>query len=307
MRDLIYKIKSRVFRYSKEANKYKRPSYDELLKYKNFERKNNNNLALAFGAGRCGLSWFSKIFNSHKNWVGSVERFADYEAFYRYITYYNLPVNRESFYKLMELSYKRDMALYQNTFISSSYLSFGVKELTEKLNPNYIFFNIRNPINSVESFYKKGWYFYTDGNKNMESPSIDITNSQYRSFSRIIPTGEKLKKWKDLSRIGKISFFWATINKSIYDDFKKINNIDKYNVKLEDINQNYSIYENLVEKFDFKEKLKKNKFLEIINKAPNKGSKDKYLYKDWNDLEKKEFTNVINEIFPYYESIKTDI
>ena len=60
--------------------------------------------------------------------------------------------------------------------------------------------------------------------------------------------------------------------------------------------------------------LKEN--LELIGTSPSniniysfnyKGSKDKYLYKDWNDLEKKEFTNVINEIFPYYDSIKTNI
>ena len=63
----------------------------------------------------------------------------------------------------------------------------------------------------------------------------------------------------------------------------------------------------MAQKFTFKEKLKKDKFLKIINKAPNKGSSDKHYYKNWTDLEKKEFSSIINEIFPNYDSIKTNI
>ena len=307
MNNLIYKIKNRLFRYTKEAKKYKGPSYKELLNYKDFQRTDQNKLALSFSAGRSGQNWFAKIFNSHNNWVGSCERYPEYESFFRYATYYNLPINKDGFYDLMELSYKRDMALYQNSFIASPYLSFNVKEITEKLLADYIFFNIRNPVETIESFHKKGWYLYFDKIENLQSPLIDITTNQHRSFSRIIPTGKDLEKWKNLTRIGKISFFWATINKAIYEDFKKINNIDKYYIKLEDINQNYFIYENLAEKFSFKEKLKKDKFLNIINKAPNKGSNEKYYYKNWTDLEKKEFSSIINEIFPHYDSIRTNI
>ena len=152
MNKIIYKIKNKLFGYSKEAKKLRRPSYDELINYQNFKKKDNNHFALSFGAGRSGQNWFSKIFNSHSNWVGSSERFADYEAFYRYVTYYNLPVQKENFYKLLELSAKRDMALYNNSFITSPYLSFGVKEIVEKLHPDNIFFNIRNPIKTIESF-----------------------------------------------------------------------------------------------------------------------------------------------------------
>ena len=53
--------------------------------------------------------------------------------------------------------------------------------------------------------------------------------------------------------------------------------------------------------------MSKNKFLNVINKAPNKGHIDKYLYKNWSNLEKKEFENIINEIFPHYDKIKTNI
>ena len=142
MNNLIYRIKNKFFRISKEFAKINRPTYNELIKYQNFKKNNDNKLALGFGAGRSGQNWFSKIFNSHPNWIGTCERFADYEAFYRYVSYYDLKINKDGFFNLIELASKRDMAKYQNSFISSPYLSFGVKELTEKLKPNYIFFKI---------------------------------------------------------------------------------------------------------------------------------------------------------------------
>ena len=307
MKNLIYKIKNKFFRISKEGSKLKKPSYEELLKYQNFERNINNKLAFSFGAGRSGQNWFSKIFNSHKNWIGSCERFADYEAFYRYVCYYNLPIYKDQFFKLIELSSNRDMEKYKNSFIASPYLSFGIKELTEKIKKNYIFFNIRNPIFTVESLHKKGWYLNFDIKKKVKSPLIDISNSLYRSFSRIVPKDEFLDEWLLLTRVGKIAWFWSIANKMIKDDFDKIENTEKIYVRLEDINQNYDLYEILSKRFNFENKMNQNQFYDVINKAPNKGSSDKYLYKSWSDIEKKEFENIINKEFPYYDQIKTNI
>lgn len=307
MNKIIYNIKNKLFGYSKEAKKLRRPSYDELINYRNFKKKDNNHFALSFGAGRSGQNWLSKIFNSHSNWIGTCERFADYEAFYRYVCYYNLPINKDGFFDLIKLSSKRDMDIYQNSFISSPYLCLGVEELTNKLKPNYIFFNIRNPIQSVESFYKKGWYLNFDNKNKTKSPLIDISESQYRSFSRIIPKDEFLEKWMTLSRIGKITWFWSTMNKLIYDDFNKMQNIDKFFIKLEDINQNFNFYTKLSEKFNFENRMNKNQFYNVLNKTPNNDTYIDYLYKDWNELEKKEFEIIINDIFPYYDKIKTNI
>ena len=97
------------------------------------------------------------------------------------------------------------------------------------------------------------------------------------------------------------------INKTIYNDFNNVENVNKFFVRLEDVNQNYNIYEKLHIRFEFENKLTKKQFYDVINKAPNKGHTDKYRYKNWNKLEKKEFENIINEIFPHYDEIKTNI
>lgn len=305
MNTYIYKIKNKLFRFSKEASKIKRPSYEELLVHKHFSRGINNKFVLSFGAGRCGQNWFAKIFNSHPNWIGTSERFADFESFYRFVSFNKLEIDTQNFFYLLELAYKRDLEKYNNTFIASPYFAFGVEELSNKLNPDYLFFNIRNPIESVESFYRKGWYLNFNDLSNKKIPSIDISNNLNRSFSRIIPNDEFYDEWHKLTRIGKITWFWAITYKSIFDDFNKITNIDKFFFKLEDVNQNYNFYEKLSIKFDFEKKMSKSKFYDVINKAPNRGPSDKYKYKDWNNLEKKEFENIITRIFPNYNNINT--
>ena len=307
MNNFLYKIKNRLFAFSKEAKKLKAPTYEELIKYQNFQRKDNNNLVLSFGAGRSGQNWFSKIFNSHANWIGTCERFAQYEAFYRYMCYYNLPICKNGFFKLMELSSKRDMSKYQNSFISSPYLSLGVEELTNTLKPNHIFFNIRNPIQAIESLYNKEWYLNIINHNDINSPLIDISDSLYRSFSRIVPKDDFLKEWLSLTRIGKITWFWATINRAIYIDFNKIQNVNKFFIKLEDVNQNYNFYEKLSKQFNFENKMTVSQFYNVLNKAPNNDTNLNHVYKNWTNLEKKEFENIIDSTFPYYDKINTNI
>ena len=46
---------------------------------------------------------------------------------------------------------------------------------------------------------------------------------------------------------------------------------------------------------------------ENILQAFSTVKREKYFYKDWNNLEKKEFEIIINEIFPYYDKIKTNL
>ena len=69
MNNLIYLIKNRFFRISREAAKLKRPNYEELIKYQNFKINDNNKFALSFAAGRSGQNWFSKICSGWANWL----------------------------------------------------------------------------------------------------------------------------------------------------------------------------------------------------------------------------------------------
>ena len=82
------------------------------------------------------------------------------------MSYYNLPINKDNFFKLIELSSKRDMSKYQNSFISSSYLSFGVHELTKQLDPDYIFLILEILKNVLNHYLKKDGIFFMRIKKN---------------------------------------------------------------------------------------------------------------------------------------------
>ena len=74
-------------------------------------------------------------------------------------------------------------------------------------------------------------------------------------------------------------------------------------LKLEDIDQNYKFYEKLSYKFYFENKMTKNKFYNVINKAPNRNIFDKYEYKDWSFVEK-EFNNIIENLSLFMTILK---
>jgi hypothetical protein len=307
MKNLLYKIKNKFYRISNEASKIEKPIFEELKEFKSFQRGPNNKFILSFGAGRSGQNWFSKIFNSHTNWVGTCERFAEFEAFYRYICFYNLPIDKSGMFQLLKLASNRDLSKYQNTFIASPYFSFGVNELNSQLKPNYLFFHIRDPIKCVESFYAKGWYSNIDTSLLKKGPMLNELSNLRHNFSRILPKDDYFNQWLKLTRIGKITWFWSIINKSIFDDFSKNVNSEKFFIRLEDVDQNYGMYQKLSEKFNFQNKMNKQKFYNVIYKAPNKGLRNKHEYKEWNKLEKQEFKSIIENVFPHYDSIKTNL
>jgi hypothetical protein len=67
-----------------------------------------------------------------------------------------------------------------------------------------------------------------------------------RAFSRIVPNRGIFNEWLKLTRVGKITWFWAITNKEIFDSFNKIENTNKLFLKLEDIDQNYDFYQNII-------------------------------------------------------------
>jgi hypothetical protein len=303
MQRILNKIYQYKYNHSKEGLKLKKPTYDMLMEYNNKDYKADSRKIISFGAGRSGQNWLSKIFNAHDSWIGTNERFNDYEAFYRYIMHYNLPIDKESIYKLLELSVKYDQYKYGNSFVASPYFSFGMKELCDRLNPTDIFYNIREPISTIESFYLKGFYDSKYILSNDKLPTIDIKTGVYRGMSRIIPNDNFLEEWLTLTRIGKITWFWAYSNKILHESFQNMSLQSKYLLKLEDIS-NYNFYDFLDNKYNFEDKLTKKQFNNIVNNTPNKSTGKKYKYKDWTELEKKEYEYVIDKFFSSYDDIR---
>ena len=53
--------------------------------------------------------------------------------------------------------------------------------------------------------------------------------------------------------------------------------------------------------------MSERQFYKVLDKSPNNDTKLSHVYKNWNNVEKKEFEDIINSTFPHYDKISTNI
>ena len=115
-------------------------------------------LIVAYSAGRSGSRWMGYVFLAHQNVAGGIHRLSGFEEFYRYVTWYKLPIDLEGYYMGMQDLIDQDWAKSATALYSSPNLAFGIEEISKRFKPNLSFFHIRDPEATINSFFEKGWY-----------------------------------------------------------------------------------------------------------------------------------------------------
>lgn len=269
--------------------------------------RENKQLILSFAAGRSGQRWTNKIFTSHQNCNGACERFPDFEAYYRFVTWNKLPIDLSGFYDLLEKASDYDWQNADISIHSSPYFAFGIEELTKKLKPDYLFFHLRKPEDVINSNYLKGWYagdfLHLEKDKVLGIQPLNLTYL-HRNLGRIYPKDDFWDEWTQLTQIGKISWYYTTLNTYLYEKFKKLTNTKQWFFKLSDIDQNYDYYRFLAQKFELSPLLSKKEYLLLKGKMKNKGAKRRNI-SDWTSQEKKEYERFVDPFMDIYNEIKT--
>jgi len=239
------------------------------------------------GTGRCGTHLMYELFNmlniSKANHILDL----DGDSFYRYFKWNNIHVDLAGFFSVREKYIKDDE---QKVYVESNpYLSFHIPELVQQYNARFIFL-VRNAEDVVRSHISKGWY---ENDYVIEKPSLPL-GYQYgmktnHFFGRVVPRGDEFEKWQSLTRVGKISWMWERVNMWIQEDFEKLQDDDKYFLKVEDMD--FQHFKNLLKHFNIKTSISQEQFLEIITKRPGKSPEIKKMQIDWSTLEKEEFLN----------------
>ena len=257
---LINKLKSYLYKDKRKSYTYvDSKTLDE--DYKRFKNKNKK-LVIGVTCGRSGSRWISDIFSAHDNAIGSCERNALAESFYRYVKWNDLSVDLTGVLEIVKCDIISDWYSSDISFITSPFLSHDLPYLFNYLLPDNIIWCVNDPKFTVNSFYNKGWYeneiIWKDYNL---IPSIQTKNKQsiHRSFARVLPGKKKYREWKNLSRVGKISWVYNEINLRIYDDLNKIKDIDLFIMKLEHADDNYEFYLSLRKKYGLSPTLSKKR------------------------------------------------
>ncbi|MEX0920632.1 MAG: hypothetical protein WDZ69_03585 [Candidatus Pacearchaeota archaeon] len=273
-----------------------------LMKARPPKNRDDHKLIFCFNPGRSGTRWLSNIFNAHENWIGTCERFGQYESFVRYCAWHDLNVDLESAFKLFEQAIYYDFEKHQNSMIVSPFFNFIIPKMVQRYNPDHIFFVYRNPVDTVCSFHERG--FYKDkvftSNDSLKKATISISaTGEIRSlsptFSRILPQKQlSLKEWNKLTRIGKCTWFWVTQMKAMQDAYFNVKGVKKRVYSLEEMDQNYPFYEKLVKEHNLIPKLGKKDFLSL-KKIVHPEKENIHPYDHWTDKEKEEFHEIIKK------------
>lgn len=252
--------------------------------------------AFIVGTGRNGTHFFAKLleqepslFSVHLDTINRPEA----DSLIPYTVWYKLPIDFLPFKE-----YRRRLILYasnQNKKYceSNPYLSLICDKLFEWFDAKIILL-LRNPENVINSHYVKGWYQTIPPRSDFNvAPGFwpDLTANQF--FGRLMPTGEEFTHWKNLTRIGKISWWWNTLNTEV---LKLLDTIPENNYRVVKIESfDYNAYKNLCDFMNFKGTITKDKFEKIRHKRPGKGRSNKSS-DTWSELERREYNEITEKL-----------
>jgi hypothetical protein len=264
-------------------------------------------LVISVGTGRCGMRWMTRIFTSHENCNGANERFMDFEALYRFVTWYELPVDMSGFYELLRRSVQRDWQGADLAILGGHYLVFGLREICRELKPTHILYQIRKPEDVVNSLFIKGWYggAPTRGDRaRVPGPQPLLSALTHHSLGRIMPKDGFWDEWVGLTQIGRIAWFYVTVYKFLNEQLQNLEGVSTWFIKLADVNQNYDYYRMLASSFNLRPVIPEKDFLALRGSMPNR-ARVRRTVNDWSDAERRDFERIMGPFYDQYDAIQT--
>jgi len=173
-------------------------------------------------AGRSGGRWLCELLEGEGRLGVSLERDPLNETFRKYCLWYGLSVDGEGFLTVKEREVREALERHSAYFEMSPYLALSIWELYERFGAAFICL-VRHPERVVRSLLAKGWYESPDIRKSsLRAPSYGGNLAFHSFLGRIVPTGEERKRWEALSRVGKIAWYWNTINARICEQLNAL-------------------------------------------------------------------------------------
>lgn len=253
----------------------------------------NNNISFAVGTGRCGTTFLAKLMKKESSISSVHERNPLNETFHRYCKWYGLPIDHEGFLDTKRREIQEDLKHFSFSFESSALLSLSIEELYQDFNAKFILM-IRSPDKVINSYIRKGWYEKPIIRLNKDlPPSFQECSQFYHFLGRIIPSGDDYLRWNSLTRVGKLAWYWNTLNESVLKQFDKI---PKSNWRIQKLEKfSYDNYLELAEFIGFKSTISEAYFNHISKIRPNSLDNIRSIT-SWNDLEIQEFEQEVHPI-----------
>jgi hypothetical protein len=267
----------------------------------------NKGHVITVGTGRCGMRWLTRFFARHANCHGSAERFADYDGFYRWVSWHELDVDMSGYFELMRRAAFDDLRAADLTIYTGHYLTFSLVKACRELAPTHLIYMIRDPEAVINSLHVKGWYRGDPirGEKELPlGPQPLLAPPIHRSLGRITPKDEFYDEWAGLTRIGRIAWFYVMMNETIIKQLPDLDNVNVWTIKLSDLDQNYDYYRTMATEFGLEPQLSRTDFMAVKESVENRG-KSRRSASDWSAAEKRDFEKIVGPFRQVYDGLKT--
>jgi hypothetical protein len=256
-------------------------------------------VAFAIGTGRCGTHLLSQLLAHEPAVAASHERNRLNETFHRYCQWYSLPVDHGGFLHTKAAEVEQDLQSNSFSFESSGYLSLSVLQLYDCFDARFVLM-VRRPEAVVNSYWSKGWYetnpIYLDETQALGFNWYQASHPHY-IFSRLAPTGDERSSWLQLTRVGKLAWFWNELNTAVINRFTAIPTTHYKIVKLEELS--FQTYQEILSFLGWPSQMSEEKYRQISQTRPGQRER-KYTISDWSVQEVAEFEAQAEPMAAYF-------
>ena len=82
---------------------------------------------------------------------------------------------------------------------------------------------LRAPEQVVNSYLAKGWYQHPFVRENPDRPPSFQPGEEFHHFlGRLVPSGEAFTSWQEMSRVGKLAWYWNALNAAVLEQLRAL-------------------------------------------------------------------------------------
>lgn len=243
-------------------------------------------VGFAVGTGRCGTKFLAQVLARDPDIASHHERHAFNDTFHRYCRWYGLDVDETGFLASKRRGIEWDLSTHRFSFEASGFLALSLASLHRAFDAKFVIM-VRRPERVVASYLRKGWY---ENDPMVEDPSRPPTMQDvampHHFLGRTMPRGEEFERWRRLTRVGKLAWYWSRLNCELLMQANELPDEATYIQKLE--NLSYESFCALRAFLGAPANVTAEVFADVRRKRPNASYGMRTIY-DWNEDERREF------------------
>jgi hypothetical protein len=235
-------------------------------------------VSFCVGTGRCGTTFLAQLAALEPEVAASHERLRLAATFHMFCKWHQIPADPEGFLIDREVAVTEDLRRHRVSFESSALLSHSILELFERFGARFLLL-VRSPDRTVASFAARGWFLDSIP---WQDPSVPPTlrdgTEPRHFFGRNLPRGAEYHRWRELSQVGKVAWFWQARIRGILDQFRQLPASHRRIARLEDLD--FTHYGEVARFLGWAPTIDLAQFSELAHRRPNAGP---HATRDWDD------------------------